>query len=669
MLNLIRLALLALFFAPSALAQDQQAATPAPYVASHPLDALTAEEIAAGVDILRAAGVATDATRYPSFSLLEPPKADVMAWTAGQPFSRRAHVGMFDGGETTEAVVDLRAGKLIEQKKLPDAQPMIMDSEWVNARDRFMADPRYKAALAKRGLDKGQNVFCTPNSAGYFPGEAASKRRILRIPCYLEGDQAHPNLARPVEGLMGIVDSSTGEVIDVVDREVVDMPKMPAGYGDNQPPPFDPEYAVDIVSDDGSNIKLSGNLQVDWYKWSFHLRADKRAGVILSLVRFDDDGRERLIAYQMNLSEIFVPYMDPNPTWNYRTFLDAGEFGLGYLVSSLETEVDCPANAIMVDLTFPDDVGGTYTRPRALCIFERATGNPAWRHYSSGSKDVNGRPETELVVRHIPTLGNYDYIVDYVFTQRGNIAIRLGATGFDAIKSSAAADMDAPTAKADTQYGALIAPYTIAPNHDHYYSFRIDLDIDGPVNEVHADHFITEQLPPSSPRRSLWKLGTVCLEKEGPMKHDPKFTGGEVLRMVNMNTKTPVLKNNPSFQILAGHDTTSLLSPDDPPQMRGDFSSANVWFTKYKPEERWAAGDYPNLHPGGAGLPAFVKDAENIKGEDVVLWYTMGFRHPPRPEDFPILPTYWHEMILRPFHFFDRDPSSRLNKLYAQPQE
>jgi primary-amine oxidase len=668
MLKLIRISLLALaaaFVSPS-VAQEQ---SPAPYIPSHPLDALTTEEIVAGVEILRVAGLASDATRYPSFALLEPPKAEVTAWRPGQPFSRRARVSLFAGGETTEAVLDLRAAKVLEQRKLPGMQPMIMDAEWAYARDRFMADPRYKAALERRGLAAGKGVFCTPNSAGYFPNEAASKRRILRIPCFSDADKAHPNLARPIEGLMGIVDSSTGDVIDVLDREVVSMPKMPAGYGADQPKPFEPMFPVDMVAEAGSNIRLSGNLQVEWFKWKFHVRADKKAGVIMSLVTFDDEGKDRLIAYQMNLSEIFVPYMDPNPTWSYRTFLDAGEFGLGYLISSLQEEVDCPASAIMVDLTFPNDIGGSYARPRALCIFERATGDPAWRHYSSGSKTVNGRPETELVVRHIPTLGNYDYIVDYVFNPRGNIAIRLGATGFDAIKSSAAADMESPTAREDTRYGSLIAPYTVAPNHDHYYSFRIDLDIDGAANEVHADHFIRETLPEASLRRSLWKLGTVCLEKEGPVKHDPKFTGGEILRIVNTGMKTPVLKNNPSYWVHYDHDVTSLLTPDDPPQMRGDFSSSAVWITRYKPEELWAAGDYPNLHPGGAGLPEFVKPAENIKGEDIVLWYTMGFRHPPRPEDYPILPTYWHEMTLRPFRFFDRDPSSRLNTLYRQSEE
>jgi len=49
-----------------------------------------------------------------------------------------------------------------------------------------------------------------------------------------------------------------------------------------------------------------------------------------------------------------------------------------------------------------------------------------------------------------------------------------------------------------------------------------------------------------------------------------------------------------------------------------------------------------------------------------VLWYTMGFRHITKPEDFPILPTLWHEVTLTPAYFFDRDPSSLLNPGFKQ---
>ncbi len=635
---------------------------------THPLDALTPDEIATGVTILRDANLATDSTRYPTVTLSEPPKADVMAWKAGQPFARRAYVVMRDARATSEALIDLSARKVISSRKLPGAEPMIMDAEWSFARDRFMADPRFKAALSRRGLDKSHKVFCTPNSAGYYPDESYANRRILKIPCFDDVEKLHPNLARPIEGLMGVVDSETGDVLDVLDREtMVPLPPAPAGYGNSAPPLDPPRYRVDIVADQGSNIKLTGNLQAEWGRWSFHARADKRAGLVLSLLKFKDDAADRLIAYQMNLSEVFVPYMDPDPTWSYRTFLDAGEFGLGYLISSLQEEVDCPPYAIMIDLTFPDDLGGVYMRPRAACLFERATGDPAWRHYSTGSKRIIGRAETELVMRFIPSLGNYDYIIDYVFSANGNITTRVGATGFDAIKSVPSANMDAPTAAADTAYGALIAPYTVAPNHDHYFSFRMDLDVDGAENSFAVDRFAPENIAAST-RKSLWKLKTSSIASEAAIEPNHTAKGSETYRLFNPNKKT-ALKYNPSYWLHLGHGLTSVLDPADPPQQRGDFSSHSLWVTRYKPGEIWAAGQFPNLSHGGDGVPQFIKDKESIDNQDIVAWVTLGFRHAPRPEDFPILPTFWHDFTLRPYRFFDRDPSSRLNTNYAPPLE
>mgnify|MGYP000591324819 CR=1 FL=1 len=70
---------------------------------------------------------------------------------------------------------------------------------------------------------------------------------------------------------------------------------------------------------------VSGNLNVDWLNWRFHVRPDKRAGMIVSLVQFNDGAIWRDMAYQMNVSEMFVPYMDADYGWYSRTYFDMGE--------------------------------------------------------------------------------------------------------------------------------------------------------------------------------------------------------------------------------------------------------------------------------------------------------------------------------------------------------
>jgi primary-amine oxidase len=82
-----------------------------------------------------------------------------------------------------------------------------------------------------------------------------------------------------------------------------------------------------------------------------------------------------------------------------------------------------------------------------------------------------------------------------------------------------------------------------------------------------------------------------------------------------------------------------------------------LWVTPFAPDERFPAGEYPNQHPGGAGLPEWTKADRPIENTDIVLWYTLGSHHIPRPEDWPVMPVERAGFALRPFGFFHANPS------------
>ena len=96
-------------------------------------------------------------------------------------------------------------------------------------------------------------------------------------------------------------------------------------------------------------------------------------------------------------------------------------------------------------------------------------------------------------------IGNYDYLFDWVFNDAAEIEVRVGATGIDALKGVTSRRMSDATAPADTRYGTLVAV-----NHDHYFNFRLDVDVDGPSNSVNHDVYRPILLPPDSPRRSIY---------------------------------------------------------------------------------------------------------------------------------------------------------------------
>ena len=89
---------------------------------------------------------------------------------------------------------------------------------------------------------------------------------------------------------------------------------------------------------------------------------------------------------------------------------------------------------------------------------------------------------------------------------------------------------------------------------------------------------------------------------------------------------------------------------------RACFLCHHLWVTRYREGQLYPAGDYPN--PGGGdGLARFAEKNARLTGEDVVLWYTCGVTHAPRPEDWPVMPTVRIGFRLVPHGFFPRNPA------------
>lgn len=627
---------------------------------AHPLDALTAEEITRATALVRAQHPGDTTLRFVAVELAEPPKAAVLA---GQVAPRRAQVVTYGRVGMAETTVDLAAGTAAPFMRLRGAQPPVLLSEWERAAKLTMEHADWQAAMRRRGYTAFDKLFCAPLTVGQFGTAEERGRRLLRVPCYDMDGTRNTVHGRPIEGLFAIVDLTAGRVLRVVDTGVVPTPPGPNRVDEATMQGLRaPMRPVLQYAPQGGNVRIEGQ-EVTWDHWRFHLRLDRRFGTILSLLRWQErDQPARMVMYQGYTSEMFVPYMDSSEAWYFRSYMDIGEYGFGVLSSRLRAGTDCPAHARFLDAVLPDEDGAPQPMEAVLCVFERNTGNPMWRHAEMIDETYEGRPEVELVVRSIPTIGNYDYVMDWVLTQRGEIRIEVGATGMDAVRGVRARSMAEPGAAAEARTGMLVAPGALGVWHDHYISFRLDLDIDGPVNSFMRERLAARSVQ-GGPRRSLWALERVPMPREGAVvpHHAP-----ELWRVVNPRVRT-ALGHNPGFEIQAGHGATSLLDAQDAPQRRAAFSTAPLWVTAHDPSERHAAGAWPNQNPGGEGLPRFIRRNRPVENSDVVVWYTMGFHHLTRPEDWPVLPTKWHRLDLRPYGFFTRNPGITARTEFATP--
>ena len=81
-----------------------------------------------------------------------------------------------------------------------------------------------------------------------------------------------------------------------------------------------------------------------------------------------------------------MPYQDPTEDWYYKTFFDAGEFGFGQSMVSLEPLHDCPPHAQFLDVYLVGRDGSPQQLQNAICVFEQY-GGISWRHTETAIPD------------------------------------------------------------------------------------------------------------------------------------------------------------------------------------------------------------------------------------------------------------------------------------------
>jgi primary-amine oxidase len=625
-------------------------------IAVHPLDPLTADEIRTAVQIAKSDTRFADAA-FTSVAVQEPPKADVLAWQPGRTLARSARVQAMTAGGVYELLVDLSQRRLVSALEQRGVEPSITLSE-IEATKVVLSNDEFKSGLAKRGITNLAKVFCAPFSAGYFGSPVQQSKRLVKVGCFDTRRSTTNLFGWPIERLYALVDLRRMEVLSVTDSGVVPIADGDLNYDVAAvKTPREPRKPTTLAQPHGTNVGIAGH-EISWGNWRFHVRIDPRVGSVISLARWHDGDRSRSVMYEGYLSEMFVPYMDADYGWQSRTYFDTGEYGAGVLASPLKPGIDCPETASFLSADFATDKGEPFTTPNAMCVFERSGGDPIWRHFEVINQTYEGRAKVELVVRMAAAIGNYDYFFDWIFDDAAEIEVRVGATGIDALKGVATRTMSDASADKDTRFGTLVAPNLVAVNHDHYFNFRLDLDVDGQTNSINRDVYRPVRLPSDSARRSLYVVEREIASTETAAildtRHDPVR-----MRVINEQRLNGV-GNPASYEVLAFSHAKLMLDADDWPAKRAAFLRHDAWVTPYQPEERYAGGQYMLGSRGDDGLAVWAARDRAIRNQDLVVWVNLGMHHLTRAEDLPVTPVMWQSFRLRPHNFFDRNPAIAL---------
>ena len=624
------------------------------YATDHPLDSFSQKELQAVSDILAKAGKLTNSVSFGQVHLDPPPKQQVINWQSGTPFNRKARLHMRDGRAVVQALVDLNTKELITWEVMPGLIPATSGEEWEWVGDAIPSDSRFKAAITKRGIAKRENVYCSGQMPAFVQNKYKS-RSIVHGYCGLDDGNLRYTDHRQIEGLVFILDLDTRELLEVVDYAEPPVPNVNADFDEEMingvktmAGPFR------IKQKQGPGFTIDDNI-VQWQNWRLHVRMDQRVGLVVSDVRYRDNDQWRRILYEGSLSEVYVPYMDPAFLWYSSAYVDLGEYQYG--VTSLSKANDCPEYAVTMNAWVMTTNGTPRQIRDALCIFEREQGDVAWRHQEEDVVEVRGA--RNLVLRMVVNFSNYDYYFDWVFQQDGTILVEVKATGIVAnkgVKAKSASDNNG-----DDKYGHFVDEHVVAVNHDHFFSFRLDFDVDGSENSIIIDRF-KRVWHESDHRQSLWVPDPVIPNTETEARMRLSMTSPANFRIANFNRRN---KNGypVSYHIKARGNVIDLMDEEDFVRQRIGLSDYQFWATPYRPDERHAAGDYPSLsQPGEQGLLAWTVNNRAIKNTDIVIWYTLGMRHMVRAEDWPVMPVATSTLELRPFDFFDRNPALDLPK-------
>ena len=614
------------------------------------LASLRAEEIEASRAVLRRADLLGDNTHISYFGLLEQDKRTLLAGPV-EPRRFRAMLVDMASGASHDVVVCPEEDRVVSVRQIEpavDGQVPVVLLEFPLVEEVVHADERWREAMRRRGLTDLTQLRVNPLTAGVLSGEE-SGRRLQRCFTFVQKTPDDLGWAHPVDGVTVVVDVVTREVLEVVDHKLFPVPDEDGNFHDPtwvDRPPRPGVRPIRISQPDGPSFSVDEDGVLDWLGWSLQVSFDQREGLVFHNISLDDNGVRRPIVYRASIAEMTVPYGDPGPQRWFQTFFDGGEYLLGGFANSLELGCDCVGDITYLDAVLADNAGNARTVPQAICIHEEDAGI-LWKHSDNWNGSRASRRNRRLVVSFFVTVGNYDYGFYWYFYLDGTIELEIKATGV--VFTSAYPGPGYP-------FAAELAPGLGAPHHQHLFSARLDMMVDGLGNAVDELDAVAAPRGPANPTGIGITQQVTRLRRESEAQRLADNTVGRVW-----------LITNPSVRNRLGGPVGYVLYPEGKPLLLADsesdihdratFATKHLWVTPYAPDENYPAGDLVNMHPGGAGLPAWTAADRSVDNTDIVLWHTFGLTHFPRLEDWPVMPVDSTGFVLKPHNFFGRNPT------------
>ncbi|XP_078690190.1 diamine oxidase [copper-containing]-like [Branchiostoma floridae x Branchiostoma belcheri] len=468
--------------------------------------------------------------------------------------------------------------------------------------------------------------------------------------------------------------ASTAELVRSYDDGSAWRAQLPVLAGDDavfstfrrrgDPQPSRPLRAPELIEPDGRRYKVQGR-RVEYMGWSFSWRLSTTQGLQLYDVRMKDER----VAYELGLQDAGTWYSGTDPLMLSALYVDnawpqSGSF-------ELLRGVDCPKTATYFDALHHQDTGKPRRFRNAVCAFELDTGIPLRRHFDSddagGYTFYGGMVDHVLVLRHINVVYNYDFVYDYIFHQNGVLEVKTSLTGYLQ-----------PTFYTPDQdpYGYRMWVNQIGNVHQHFFNFKVDLDVVSAQNRFETVDIVLENITnPERPElrhiQTHIQRNLKTTEKEAAVQYD--FNRPKYYNFYSEEHRNRFDAHR-GYRLQLNGIAKSLFPREWEPVNGAAWMDYQVAVTRRKDSEPSSSSIFNqnDLYDPVVNFQSFVDDNENIVDEDLVAWVTLAAHHVPHSEDFPTTATAGNQLqfFIRPFHFYDEDPSAASsNAVHVTPRD
>jgi primary-amine oxidase len=253
--------------------------------------------------------------------------------------------------------------------------------EWHECDVMLRSHPAVIEALARRGITDLSLVLSDmwAYGAALVP-ERYAGRRIGWCDVWYRGSELGNPYAHHLSGLHPVVDLNAMELLELEDSDQGGTdPQVRGEYlPDLLPMRLRQVAPLQVSQPDGVGFTLDGTL-LSWQNWQLRVGFNHREGLVLHQVTFEDGERRRPIAHRLSFAEMVVPYRDASPDHYRRTAFDIGEWGLGFMTTSLTLGCDCLGEITYLDAVVHDSAGEPQTIQNAICVHEEDSG-VLWKH-------------------------------------------------------------------------------------------------------------------------------------------------------------------------------------------------------------------------------------------------------------------------------------------------